>query len=154
MKLIVSNCFECYYSGYAMMQPLPVGDFRWLDEDEFDDVEAKVGTIADDADTGYVFEVDLEYPAELHNDHNDFPLAPEKLKVTFDMLSQYCQSFDSQHIAAQKLIPNLYDKKKYVVHYRNLQLYVELGLRITKVHRVLEFSQSPWMASYIQLTQI
>ena len=50
-----------------------------------------------------------------------------------------------------KLVPNLIDKKKYVVHYRNLNLYIKLGMKVTKVHRILEFNEKPWMESYIQL---
>jgi len=137
-----------------MMQPLPVGDFRWLRDDEIPAIQQTIGGIASDAKTGYILEVDLEYPAHLHNDHNDFPLAPEKLEVTYDMLSKYCQSFDTKHVKSQKLIPNLNNKKRYVVHYRNLQLYTQLGLVVTKVHRVLSFSQLKWMAPYIELNTL
>ena len=49
----------------------------------------------------------------------------------------------------EKLIPNLRDKKEYVLHYRNLQLYLKLGLKLTKIHRALEFSQSNWLEPYI-----
>ena len=100
-----------------------------------------------------ILEVDLEYPKELHNLHNDYPLASEKVKVSRDMLSNYCKSIaDKYNISTglvHKLIPTLNNKEKYVLHYRNLQLYLDLGLKIIKVYRPLEFNQSPWLKQYI-----
>ena len=100
-----------------------------------------------------ILEVDLEYPEEVHDLHNDYPLGPEKVKVTKDMLSDYCsqiaQKYKTSTGLVHKLIPTLGKKEKYVLHYRNLQLYTDLGLKITKIHRVLEFNQSPWLKKYI-----
>ena len=94
-------------------------------------------------------EVGLKYPQELHDLHNDYPFATEQVKVTKDMLSDYCQEiaaeFNIQTGLVRKLIPTLSNKEKYVLHYRNLQLYLSLGLKLTKIHRVLAFNQSPWM---------
>ena len=105
------------------------------------------------SDIGYILEVDLEYPKELHKLHNDYPLAPEKLAVTNDILSKYCKEIaDKYEIKVgnvKKLIPNLGNKTKYVVHYKNLQLYLSLGMKLTKIHRVLKFKQSDWMKKYI-----
>ena len=100
-----------------------------------------------------ILEVDFEYPQELHDLHNDYPLGAEKVKVAQDMLSDYCKKIaDKFNISSglvHKLIPTLNDKEKYVLHYRNLQLYLSLGLKLKKVHRVLEFEQSPWLKQYI-----
>ena len=100
-----------------------------------------------------ILEVDLKYPQDLHNFHNDYPLAPEKVKVTDSMLSNYSKRIaDKYNISTglvYKLIPTLSNKEKYVLHYRNLQLYIDLGLKVSKVHRVLEFNQSPWLKQYI-----
>ena len=97
--------------------------------------------------------MDLEYPQELHNSHNDYPVAPEKVKVSKNMLSRYCKKIAEKYKISigqvNKLIPMLKSKEKYVPHYRNLELYFDLGLNLTKVHRVLEFSQSPWLKQYI-----
>ena len=96
-----------------------------------------------------ILEVDLEYPQELRDLHNDYPLAPEKMKVTKEMLSSYCKSirenFNISIGQVHKLIPTLNKKEKYLLHYRNLQLYTDLGLKVKKGHRVLEFNQSLWL---------
>jgi hypothetical protein len=102
-----------------------------------------------DIDTGYVVEVDLLYPEELHDLHNSLPLAPERLLVSKEMLSPYAQSFDHPAGKVEKLVPNLYNKTKYITHYKNLKFYIEHGMILTKVHRVLAFDQEPWMKSYI-----
>ena len=110
-------------------------------------------TILSDNKKGYILEVDLEYPEELHELHNDYPLAAEKMKVTKDMLSPYCKTIQEKFGVTigqvAKLTPTLTEKKNYVLHYRNLQLYLSLGLKLKKVHRVLEFNQSPWLRQYI-----
>ena len=98
-------------------------------------------------------EVDLEYPDELHELHNDYPLVPGKLAVFSDMLSKYCKKVaDKYEIKigdVKKLIPNLGNKTTYVVHNRNLQLYLSLGMKLTKIHRTLKFKQSDWRKKYI-----
>ena len=81
--------------------------------------------------------------------HNDYPVCPEKVKVSKNMLSAYCKKIAEKYNISiglvSKLIPTLRDKKEYVLHYGNLQLYLDLGLKIKKVHRVLKFDQSPWL---------
>ena len=110
-------------------------------------------SISEKSSIGYFLEVDLEYPEELHELHNDFPLAPEKRAVSSDMLSKYCKKIaDKYEIKVgdvKNVIPNLGNKTNYVVHYRNLQLYLSLGMKLTKIHRVLKFNQSDWMKKYI-----
>ena len=125
-----------------MSKYLPYREFEWLKTvDKLD-----VMSINEKSDVGYVLEVDRKYPDELHNLHNDYPLTPEKLSVTNDMLSKYCKGiadkYDIKIGDVKKLIPNLGNKTKYVVHYKNLQLYLFLGTKLTKIHRVLKFKQS------------
>ena len=107
---------------------------------------------------GYFLEVDLKYPDELHELHKDYPLAPEKLAVSSDMLSKYSRKIaDKYEIKVgdvKKLIPNLGNKTNYVVHYRNLSLYLSLGMKLTKIHRVPTFKQPDWMKKYIDFNTI
>ena len=135
--------------GWAMCEYLPYGGFKWVKNvNRFD-----VNWISEKSEIGYFLEVDLEYPDNLHELHNDYLLAPEKLAVSSDMLSKYCKEIADRYKIkvgdVKKLIPNLGNKTKYVLHYRNLQLYLSLGMKLTKIHRVLKFKQSDWMKKYI-----
>ena len=88
----------------------------------------------------------VKYLDEVHELHNDYPLAPEKLAVSSDMLSNCCKEIaDKYEIKigdVKKIIPNLGNKTNYVVHYRNLQLYLSLGMKLTKIHRVVKYKQT------------
>ena len=133
--------------GHAMSQYLPTARFRLLPDDEIELL--KLEDLDDEADDGYIYEVDLHYPTRLHNQHDDCPLAPESLFTDRSMYLPIQISVFPESAPQRKLTPNLMDKSRYVVHYRNLKLYVQLGLIITKIHRVLAFKQSPWLKSYI-----
>ena len=137
--------------GWAMSQYLPTGNFKWMTDKEISKID--VGKYKANGKKGLILEVDLEYPQELHDMHNDYPVCPEKVKVSKNMLSAYCKKIAEKYNISiglvSKLIPTLRDKKEYVLHYRNLQLYLDLGLKIKKVHRVLKFDQSPWLKQYI-----
>ena len=137
--------------GWAMSQYLPTGNFKWLSQKQIE--KTNLGEYTENSKKGLILEVDLEYPQESHDLHNDYPLGPEKVKVAKDMLSDYCKKIaDKFNISSglvHKLIPTLNDKEKYILHYRSLQLYLSLGLKLKKIHRVLEFDQSPWLKQYI-----
>ena len=137
--------------GWAMSQALPTSGFQWLSLKQIKKIN--LGKYTENNKKGLILEVDLEYPTELHNLHNDYPLGPEKVKVAKDMLSDYCKKiankFNISPGLVHKLIPTLCDKEKYILHYRNLQLYLNLGLKLKKIHRVLQFNQSPWLKQYI-----
>lgn len=130
-----------------MSQPLPIGDYQWLSECEikqnFNSTDyaknkSSILNLEDDSDVGYIFEVDLYYPPELHDIHNDFPFCPEKRGV--------------ENITTNdKLMLTFYDKKNYIVHYRMLKLAIEHGLVLKNVHRALKFRQTTWLKQYIDL---
>ena len=100
-----------------------------------------VNSISKKSPIGYILKVDLEYPDKLHKLHNDYPSAPEKLAIPSDMLSDYCRKIADEYgikvVDVKILIPNLGDKINYVVYvvYRNLQLYLSLGIKLTKIHK-------------------
>ena len=149
--------------GWAMSEALPVSDFKWLSEEAIRDLD--VTTVADDAQEGYILEVDLAYPTHLHDAHNDYPLAPENIDITVDMTSDYSkdllkklthpsQTRTPNHVCGRKLVPNLFNKRRYVVHYRNLKFYLAQGMRLETIHRAIVFRQSPWLKSYIDFNTV
>ncbi|XP_072394634.1 uncharacterized protein [Diabrotica undecimpunctata] len=118
--------------GWAMGEPLPYEGFEWMDDKDFD-----VMSVADDSPVGYMLQVDLEYPRRLHDLHSDFPFAAEHRKAA-----------GSNH---SKLMTTLYNKKEYIVHYRNLKQMLANGLVLKKIHKILKFKQSAWLRPYIEL---
>ena len=139
--------------GWAMFPYLPEKKFDWMTPKQIASFDPLA--VPDTSPTGYILEVDLEYPDEIHDSHSDYPLAPERLTIDDAMLSPYSQAL-KQNLgikgpSCEKLVPNLLSKSKYVVHYRNLKLYLQLGMKLTKIHRGIEFTQSSWLTSYISL---
>lgn len=120
--------------GSAMCQPLPHSEFQWMNDTSID-----ILSIPTDYEYGFILEVDLDYPQHLFESHKDLPFCAEhrippnsKLKHT-------------------KLMTTFYPKKNYVIHYKMLQLCIQNGLNITKIHRILKFRQSCWLKKYIEL---
>ena len=141
--------------GWEMSERLPTGNFKWLNNlpDTPEEIEFFLSKYTEDSDKGIILEVDLEYQKELHQLHNDYPCAPEKKIITDELLSDYARKIKEEHSVSSgkvpKLVTTLNDKEKYVSHYRNLQLYLSLGIRIKKIHRGVEFDQSSWLKEYI-----
>ena len=137
-----------------MSKKLPVGKFRWLEKNEISNFN--IENTASNTNLGYILEVDLVYPENLHVKHSDFPLAPIKKKIKYDELSPYNQniqrSIDMKNLFsnAEKLIQTLEGKKYYVIHFELHKLYLKLGLKLTKIHRVLWFEQRAFMRSFIE----
>ncbi|GFT81374.1 uncharacterized protein NPIL_234081 [Nephila pilipes] len=111
--------------GWAMLQNLPTHDFSWTDE------YVNCTNVPDDSDIGCIFEIDLEYPDELHDLHNCYPLAPEKIEVLVSECFPYTKNIAKEFSIlkskyVEKLVPNLRNKTKYVLHHRNLKLIDEV----------------------------
>ncbi|XP_065193853.1 uncharacterized protein LOC135825046 [Sycon ciliatum] len=138
--------------GWAMSQHLPVSDFQW--EEPTEELLDTILKSPIDSPRGYFLQVDLVVPEEVHDYLNDYPPAPERMIVTEDMMSPYQRTLIEKlkvtGLNVPKLVPNLCNKASYVLHYRNLQLYIELGLKVTSVSQVLSFQQEPWMEPYIR----
>ena len=111
------DCNNLY--GHSMSQSLPYSGFRWMTDKEISKID--LGKYKADGKKGLILEVDLEYPQELHDLHNDYPVAPEKVKVSNGILSEYCKKIAEKYNISvslvRKLIPTLKDKKEYVLHY-------------------------------------
>ena len=144
--------------GWAMCKPLPTGNFEWLSNLDLLKLQILISVGVNPIDyvsdtKSLILEVDLEYPAELHDHHNDYPLAPQSLKIERDWQSDYCRAVREEHNVPTGLVPKLvntlYNKTKYVLHYENLVLYLSLGMKLTKIHRALSFDQSQWLKPYV-----
>ena len=140
--------------GWAMQQSLPIGGFRFVPKEEWAAIDWL--TLDADAAIGYFLSVDLEYPKELHDLHGDYPLAPERLLIQYEMLNETQLKLLRHYqvpksgLRVQKLIPHLMVRKNYMIHYRNLRFYLEEGMKLIKIHSVLEFQQCKWLMPYIQ----
>ena len=106
---------------------------------------------------GCVLEVDFECLKELQELHNDYTLAPDKPEIKIEILSDYQLKIVNLYNIPigniKKLVPNFFDKEKYMFHYQNLQLYLRLGLKVKKIHRILEFSQPQWLKQYVKMNK-
>ena len=126
--LDANNLYE-----WAMSQPLPTGGFHWVELRKDWSLKTIIEGLAVKKDCGYLLEVDVAYPKELHNYHNDLPLMCAKMKIN----------------GVEKLVPNLYYKKKYVIQIKALKQAIDHGLALERIHRCIEFKQSAWMKEYI-----
>ena len=118
--------------GAAMSKKLPIKGFKWLDDIERIDEEF-IKEYNEINDKGYVIEADLDYPQELHDLHSDMPFLPERMVIN----------------KTKKLVCNLHNKKNYVAHINMLKHALDHGLKLRKVHRVIEFDQETWLKKYI-----
>ena len=120
--IFMVDCNNQY--GCAMSQYLPTGRFKWMDEKSLAEWVEFIKAQEDEQEHGYFLEVDLEYPKELHDTHDTFPCAPEKVSIEKDMLSKYQKELGDNlglKYGSEKLCLTLNDKEKYVLHYRNLK---------------------------------
>ena len=136
--IIYSDVNNLY--GYVMSKFLLISGLKWIDSKEFD-----LNQYTSNSSKGCLLIVDLKYPKDLWELHNHYLLAPDKIEIKREMLSEYqlkiADWYNFSIGNVKKLVPNFLIKK-YVLHYENLQLYFRLGLVPKKIHRVSEFNQS------------
>ena len=129
-----------------MSKHLPYKNFKWSDNLTLDPKNLQTG----------IYEVDIEIPKELHDKSVDYPLCPEIKNIPEDMLSEYQKYLNDKlnikyNEKDKKLILDLLPKKNYKVYYKNLEYYLKLGLKVTKVYRILTFDEKPFLKEYIDL---
>ena len=130
MYLDANNLYGC-----AMSEKLPTHGFKWLTSGEMEKLfNNQIVQVWEKIPC--ILEVDLEYPEKLHDLHNDYPLCPERVE---------CKN------RVEKLIPNLRDKTKYIIHYKNLIQCLKLGMKLKKIHRGIKFIESDWLKPYIEM---
>ena len=138
--------------GWAMSHYLITGHFYWVDEAGWTQINCQATSPTDPF--AYIVECELEYPTELQDLHNDYPLAAERVQIQVEMLSLTEVEISRHYARARmgknvKLVTNLMKKTKSVVHSANLKFHLDHGLPLTKIHRVIGFKQCRWMAPYI-----
>ena len=126
--LDVNNLYD-----WAMSKKLPVNGFKWLDNDKINEEFTK--NYNENDKKGFILEVDVKYPKELHDLHRDLPFLPERMEIN----------------RCKKLVCNLFDKKKYVVHINSLKQALNHGLKLKKIYRIIEFNQKAWLKPYIDM---
>jgi len=159
VKLRLLDATNLY--GSACTKSLPVGNYQWCDRGDIKNIDwAKYD---ENGKTGYFLEVDFDYPSKLFKKHRSFPLAPETLEIHGHFLSprskQYLDKSTGKRDAwktykSKKLVGTFLPKKKYVLHASILKYYLSEGLKLTKIHRVLKFDQSPFVKDYIHKTAL
>ena len=123
--------------GWAMSEKLPVNGFEWFDTSETSNKinEDFINNYDENNDKGYILEVDVKYPIRLHELHSDLPFLSEQMEVS----------------KSNKLVCNLFNKKKYVAHINALKQALSHGLKLKKIHRVIKFNQEAWLKPYIDM---
>ena len=138
--------------GRAMQEYLPWKNFEWMSPHQLNYDFIK--RLEPEGEVGCIIQCSLEYPVALHDYHSDYPLAPIKKSIPYGMLSPVARMICDKHklkrtTNVEKLLATVEDKDFYILHYRNLQLYVSLGLRVKKIHAGIIFKQGPIMKSYV-----
>jgi hypothetical protein len=142
MKYDMTNAY-----GKAMTFSLPYKDFVILSQDEVANLDLQ--NLDDDGKFGYLYEVDLHFPAKLHDLMQDFPICPDNISIVEEMRSQFSRNIGSKK-SGDYLIGHFYLHEKYVLDYRYLKLALTLGIKMVKVHRVVRYRQKPMFKPFVE----
>ena len=144
---LYGNCLRKYHA---------VGSYKWLTQNQISKIDW--ANLSSESNTGYILQVDIEYPDFLHKDHESLPICPEHKDINYHDLSEYSKlayekiygsSSKVFHHKSKKLTVSFETKYSYVIHYNNLKEYMKLGLKLLKIHRVISFEQRPFMRPYV-----
>ena len=140
--------------GHSLSKPLPHSEFSWV-EDLSKFTREFILSLDAEGEWGYTLEVDLDYPEHLHHNTADFPLAPESGEITQDMFTSFMTNFyetlnpNLSYRTSRKLLLTQFNRTCYIVHFTILKFYLNMGLTLNKVHRVVQYKQRPWLKEYI-----
>lgn len=137
--------------------PMPFGSYEWCSKEEIAQIKIHINNIDIDCPQGYILEVDLLCPLEIHSNLASLPPLPYHKTLTFNQLSPYSQKIlkllktekEAKKYKAKKLVTDVTNKRKYVLHYRMLQMYLKMGLKLKKIHRIIKFEQRRYLKPYI-----
>ena len=142
--------------GWAMSQYLPIGDFKKIklcceyDSVLMNEIKEDIFNTPDGNEFGYFIECNLEYPAEIKEKTKNFPFCPYQTKADPDLFSGYMNSVNQPNYKpTSKLMCDVTNKSKYMIHYRMFKFYLNQGMKVTKIHTIYRFKQSPWLGKYI-----
>ena len=119
--------------GWAVSKKVPVNGFKWIDNNKIN--EDFIKNYDENNDKGYIFEVNVKYPKRLHKLHSDLQFLSERMEIN----------------KCKKIVSDLCNKKKYVTHINLLKQALNHGLKLKKIHRVIEFNQKEWLKPYIDM---
>ena len=151
-----NHLFNIDANSVGQSSPIPFGLYEWWTKEEIEQIKANIHNIDIDCVQGYILEVDLICPPDKHSDLASLPPLPYHKTLTFDKLSPYSQEIlkvlktekEAKKYKAKKLVTDVTNKKKYVLHYQMLQMYLKMGLQVKKVHRIIKFEQRRYLKPY------
>ena len=150
-KLLYIDANNLY--GWAMSQYLPTGEFEKLhfpEEFELEQIIEDLTFIPDDNDYGFFIQSAMLYPAEIKEKSKNFPLCPYQTKADPHLFTLYLNSINQPNYKpTSKLVCDVTNKTKYMMHYRIFKFYINMGMKVTKIHTQYKFKQNPWLAKYI-----
>ena len=150
-KLLYIDANNLY--GWAMSQYLPTSEFEKLQPPEgyiIEQIVEDLRFIPDNNEFGYFIECDLEYPAEIKEKTENFPLCPYQTKADPNLFSEYMNKVKQPNYKpTEKLMCDLTNKYNYMMHYRMFKFYTQIGMKVTKIHTIYRFKQSLWLEKYI-----
>ena len=151
--------------GEAQTMPLPHSGFHWAPEEDlkwinmFFEARASGENLKWDKycndETGYFIEADIEFPEHLKEKMSNFPPAPHKVKIDKDSLSEYARNMidesNENYLDSEKLCVTLCSKKKYITHHKLMDLYSQIGAKVSNITRCLKFKQHPFLKKWVDI---